>query len=187
MSPVLGFASATLSVPIFHIIPSYRIASWHNCIACVLDSLEHPRDPCITVCKRVSALPGDIVDLSCSNATRDRVARGGAKGNPGGEERREVGPAVLRVGTGQSVGREETEVGCERHGSGRGRNLARADPCLILVPQGRVWLRGDNPKNSTDSRQYGAVPLSLVEGRVVAKLWPPSEVGKIRDLDDAGL
>lgn len=42
----------------------------------------------------------------------------------------------------------------------------------IVVPQGHVWLVGDNLSNSTDSRNYGAVPLALVKGRVVARLYP---------------
>ena len=39
-----------------------------------------------------------------------------------------------------------------------------------LVPAGHVWLQGDNPANSTDSRHYGPVPLALVQGRVVLKV-----------------
>ncbi|GAA5922588.1 endopeptidase catalytic subunit IMP1 [Sporobolomyces koalae] len=40
------------------------------------------------------------------------------------------------------------------------------------VPQGHVWLAGDNTSNSTDSRDYGPVPIALVRGRVLAKIWP---------------
>ncbi|GAA6058547.1 hypothetical protein JCM10212_006986 [Sporobolomyces blumeae] len=40
------------------------------------------------------------------------------------------------------------------------------------VPQGHVWLAGDNASNSTDSRDYGPVPIAMVRGRVVAKIWP---------------
>ena len=37
---------------------------------------------------------------------------------------------------------------------------------------GELWLEGDNPAGSTDSRQFGAVPASALRGRVVLRLWP---------------
>ena len=114
------------------------------------------RDPSITVCKRVSALPGDVVDLS-RGEPKDRVETA----------------AVENKGKSEGEGK----------GCGPAEEQDRADLCLIVVPPGRVWLRGDNPRNSTDSRQYGAVPIALVEGRVVAKLWPPREMGRIRVLE----
>ncbi|KXZ50500.1 hypothetical protein GPECTOR_16g675 [Gonium pectorale] len=40
------------------------------------------------------------------------------------------------------------------------------------VPPGHVWLQGDNPPHSLDSRQYGAVPMALIRGRVVLQVWP---------------
>ena len=43
---------------------------------------------------------------------------------------------------------------------------------LLYVPDGHVWLEGDNPANSSDSRNYGPVPAALIVGRVVARLWP---------------
>eukprot|EP00937_MAST-01D_sp_MAST-1D-sp2_P005152 g5152.t1 len=48
------------------------------------------------------------------------------------------------------------------------------------VPAGYVWLEGDNPSNSTDSRHYGPVPAALVMGRVFLKAWPPSEAGWVK-------
>lgn len=42
------------------------------------------------------------------------------------------------------------------------------------IPQGMVWLEGDNPFNSTDSRSYGPVPLALVKGLVSFKVSDPS-------------
>eukprot|EP00127_Corallochytrium_limacisporum_P002445 Clim_evm2s128 gene=Clim_evmTU2s128 len=46
---------------------------------------------------------------------------------------------------------------------------------IHLVPPGHLWLLGDNLSNSTDSRSYGAVPMALVQGRVLCKIFPPSE------------
>ncbi|XP_028512449.1 mitochondrial inner membrane protease subunit 1 [Exaiptasia diaphana] len=47
------------------------------------------------------------------------------------------------------------------------------------VPKGHVWLLGDNPDDSTDSRDYGPVPYGLIRGRVCFKVWPLSEFGRI--------
>ena len=40
------------------------------------------------------------------------------------------------------------------------------------VPAGHVWIEGDNPTHSLDSRQYGPVPLALIRGRVLVQVWP---------------
>ena len=43
---------------------------------------------------------------------------------------------------------------------------------------GFVWIEGDNAKTSLDSRQYGPLPVALIEGKVLCKIWPLSEFGK---------
>ena len=45
----------------------------------------------------------------------------------------------------------------------------------FVVPPGHLWLEGDNPPRSLDSRSYGAVPASLVIGKVICRLWPLRE------------
>lgn len=49
------------------------------------------------------------------------------------------------------------------------RNKA-GTPIIVKVPEEHVWLLGDNPSNSNDSRYYGPVPVSLLQGRVFAKI-----------------
>lgn len=64
-------------------------------------------------------------------------------------------------------------------------------PYSVKVPEGHVWLQGDNATNSTDSRHYGAVPYALLEGRAFLKIWPLREAGwvenKIPSLANPGM
>jgi inner membrane protease subunit 1 len=50
----------------------------------------------------------------------------------------------------------------------------------LTVPQGHVFLVGDNPDNSMDSRQYGPIPMGLVKGVVVCRVWPLSKAGPVQ-------
>jgi nickel-type superoxide dismutase maturation protease len=40
-------------------------------------------------------------------------------------------------------------------------------------------LRGDAPAASTDSRVFGAVPLSSIRWRAAYRYWPPQRVGRV--------
>jgi len=62
-----------------------------------------------------------------------------------------------------------------------GSDTARAVPerCRGLTPQ-NLWVEGDNPSRSTDSRAWGALPRELVVGRPVARIWPLGRVGMVR-------
>lgn len=40
-------------------------------------------------------------------------------------------------------------------------------------------LRGDAPEASTDSRAFGAVPLSAIRWRAVFRYWPPQRAGRL--------
>ena len=40
-------------------------------------------------------------------------------------------------------------------------------------------LRGDAPAASTDSREFGAVPLSSIRWRAAYRYWPPARIGRL--------
>lgn len=45
------------------------------------------------------------------------------------------------------------------------------------VPEDCIWVMGDNRTKSSDSRYFGAVPVSSVLGKAVFTYWPLSNVG----------
>jgi len=51
-----------------------------------------------------------------------------------------------------------------------GARLENAD--TIVVPNQCVWLEGDCPLFSMDSRQYGPIHSSKIRGRLIFRLWP---------------
>ena len=49
----------------------------------------------------------------------------------------------------------------------------------IIVPEGYVFVMGDNRNHSTDSRFFGCIPISKIEGKVWIRFWPLHKFGKI--------
>lgn len=119
--------------------------------------LQHP-DRIGTVCKRVAGLPGDIV-------TKPSSRLGGERTNAmlhGGREGRSLSQGYSALDLGIELDRKRRNRRTKRHLLNSG----------IKVPSGHIWVEGDNPWNSSDSRNYGAVPASLIMGRVLLRLWP---------------
>jgi signal peptidase I len=60
------------------------------------------------------------------------------------------------------------------------------DPhCALTVPEGTVYVLGDNRLNSSDSRVFGPVPTEAVIGKAWIANWPIDEIGFIAEPDYA--
>lgn len=54
--------------------------------------------------------------------------------------------------------------------------LATQDFRATVVPPDHLWVMGDNRSGSSDSRTFGPVPTSDVDGRAFLKVWPLLDV-----------
>lgn len=59
----------------------------------------------------------------------------------------------------------------EREEELRAQNYSKT----IVIKRGSAWIEGDNRINSTDSRNYGQIPVGLIKSKVVARVWPLNE------------
>ena len=51
---------------------------------------------------------------------------------------------------------------------------------VIRVPEGDVFVMGDNRNSSYDSLNFGPVPVEEVQGKLMYRYWPPARFGDIQ-------
>ena len=50
----------------------------------------------------------------------------------------------------------------------------------LIVPEGCVYVLGDNRDGSMDSRTFGCIPIEKIEGKVKLRYWPLNAFGKVK-------
>lgn len=50
----------------------------------------------------------------------------------------------------------------------------------IIVPEGYLFLMGDNRSGSSDCRRFGCIPIEKMEGKVWIRFWPLNLFGKVK-------
>ena len=51
------------------------------------------------------------------------------------------------------------------------------DNVAISIPPGDIWVMGDNRPRSSDSREFGPIPIDTVIGQVLYRYFPPQKMG----------
>ena len=122
----------------------------------------YPNDRTLYYVKRVVALPGDRVQILNHRVVVNGqgLSKVGSEPGQGGEQ------ATLEGWAGKSW-----QV--------QGQQALQDWASEQTVPPGHVFLLGDNRAVSTDSRQFGAVPLADVVGRV-RQIWFSRGDGSVR-------
>ncbi|MNC40024.1 Signal peptidase I T [compost metagenome] len=61
----------------------------------------------------------------------------------------------------------------------KGQTNAAGLAVPYTVPEGHVFVMGDNRERSTDSRQLGPIAFASIEGKAVLRVWPLQDFGQM--------
>ena len=121
--------------------------NWESPKAGDVVTFESPREPGTTLVKRVIAVAGQTVDLRDGNVYVDGV---------------QLDESSYTLGKpSYSLSDQAGSVGISYP---------------YTIPDGYIWVMGDNRTNSLDSRYFGTVRVSSVTSKILCIYWPISDV-----------
>lgn len=137
---------------------------------------RNPTNPRQFICKRILGLPGDTVIMHSAITVNPFASAAAVHSGVLDSERETVrirgDDDYVKARPADSASAEEEDAGEQLVTETMRQRLFRSN--VVVVPRGHIWLEGDNAANSSDSRQYGPVPLGLVRSRAVGRVWPPA-------------
>lgn len=151
---------------------------------------KSPTNPVQHVCKRVVGMPGDRImtkasfnlnPLSNTYTIYTSVVPASPEkpSNSGGGDNRLLGVEQKLRPKADFVSGSVGAGGVT--GDSRAVDVEQSVPhpelktSIVIVPRGHLWIEGDNVHNSSDSRNYGPVPIGLVKSRAICRVWPLTE------------
>ncbi|XP_053698329.1 mitochondrial inner membrane protease subunit 1 [Sabethes cyaneus] len=138
-----------------------------------------PTNPMQHVCKRIVGLPGDRIltkatfnlnPLSNTYTVYSTVI----SVNPSAAKLRQLVDVVSNSVDAFGMDNTVVEVVNSPPMLEQGE-IPQVRTSVVTVPRGHVWIEGDNVHNSSDSRNYGPVPIGMVKSRAICRIWPLTE------------
>lgn len=120
---------------------------------------KNPIDPKMMICKRIVGVPGDKIHI------KPRI-------NPFGNSKSNVDENLLADISPFADDNEDFDINKSKHINNQDSSMRTFRSKTIYVPNGHVWIEGDNSDNSIDSRTYGPIPIGLIQSRAFVRLYP---------------
>jgi signal peptidase I len=121
----------------------------------------YPNDRTTLFVKRIVGLPGDRIEMDGTSVKVNGI-------NIRGEELRDLGdPTLNRLLDDHQAFRESSDQGGY---TVLWRKDGKREPFSAVVPNGQVFVLGDNRDVSHDSRHFGTLPIADVTG-LARQVW----------------